>query len=194
MAKGIYMTGIGFNKVIRNFQKLPGNILQETNRIFEVARDEIHREAVIKAPAEEGGLRLSITKGKEGGNYTVTVQKRYGAYLEFGTKKKFKATPGFESYARRFHGPTGIKGNPIDALQGWVKRKGLAGTYSRKTRKRTGKVADRAKQDRQLAFIIWRKIRVEGIKPQPYLLPAFVRVRRRVVPEVVNAIKKGMKK
>lgn len=195
MSKGIYITTKGLNRILRKFENLPGNVMTEAKKVFREARDEVHREAVIKAPADEGGLRLAINKGEEGGNFTVSVQKMYGAYVESGTKRNFRPTPGFEGYFRQFKGPSGMKGNPIDNLQGWVRRKGLAGTYSVKTRKRTGgNRSAKDTQDRRLAFLIWRKIRVEGIKAQPYLFPAYVRVRRAITPKLIQAIDRALNK
>ena len=61
----------------------------------------------------------------------------------------------------------------IEALTLWVERKGIVGTYSIKTRKRTGKAAIQNTQNRQAAWAIAISILKNGLRPQPFLLPAF---------------------
>lgn len=53
---------------------------------------------------------------------------------------------------------------PLNKIQKWVRLKGLAGRYSTKTHKRLGKKMDQHQEDRQIAFLIARKIARKGTK------------------------------
>jgi hypothetical protein len=123
--------------------------------------------------------------------FEVVAQTFYAGYLEFGTKTKTVIPPGLESIAGQLKGPASGQGNPIDALQSWVKRKGIAGTFSTKTRRRLGNKATKEQQDRQAAFVIWQKIKKYGIKPRPFFFtqmkPAEERLRRRLA-EIIKSI------
>ena len=91
---------------------------------------------------------------------------RVGPSLKYGQWVEFGRAPG--------------KMPPVDALIGWVRRHGLAGTYSVRTHKRLGSRATQASQDRRVAFLIARKIARRGSKPQPFMQPALDRNRRRI--------------
>ncbi len=70
----------------------------------------------------------------------------------------------------------------VERLVEWVRRKGLgsghvgnigvAGTYSTDSRKRTGNKFTQDQQNRQAAYMIARKIMINGIKAQPFFYPA----------------------
>ena len=80
----------------------------------------------------------------------------------------------------------------------WVRRKGLGtgfagpigvtGTYSVKSRRRTGSKDVQAQQNKQAAYAIALKILREGIPAQPYLYPA-VNTNIPILIKELNAIK-----
>ena len=74
------------------------------------------------------------------------------------------------------------------ALMDWVKRKGIAGTYSTKTQKRTGSRSARLGEDYDVAFAIMLKILKKGINPQPFLLPAYDAEKVNLVKKIKNAL------
>src|SRR5574340_872892 len=90
-----------------------------------------------EAPVDRGPLRASITPEVRvlGDTVEGTVGSNlpYAPYMELGTKPHFA---------------------PIDVIQAWVHRKGLAGTYSVKTHRRTGPRDMQASQDRSVAYLI----------------------------------------
>jgi hypothetical protein len=57
----------------------------------------------------------------------------------------------------------------------WVHKRGLGGTYSISTKRRTGNYASQMNEDRQIAFMIQRSIGLKGTRPHPFLKPAFDR-------------------
>jgi hypothetical protein len=75
------------------------------------------------------------------------------------------------------------------ALMDWVKRKGITGTYSVKTQRRTGSRGSRMSEDFDVAFAIMLKILKKGINPQPFLLPAYEAEKVNLVKKIKQAIK-----
>ena len=74
----------------------------------------------------------------------------------------------------------------IKALTLWVKRKGLAGTYSVKSRRRQGGSKLKQSQDEKLARFLAIKILKNGIRPQPFLIPAYEQEK----PKLIEKLKK----
>jgi len=104
----------------------------------------------------------------------------YAWYTEFGRK------PG--------------KRPPIQAIIDWVKEKHLSGTYAvvgtkrggYPRYKRSGTKRVKGREDRQLAFLIARKIGEEGTKPHPYLTAGFRQSKDAALRVFVNMIAQGM--
>ena len=141
------------------------------------------------APVDEGHLKGSIFQQPGRFSSTVGASVNYAAYLEFGTRK-FAASyvaslpaQWQELAASKRGGMSGTFEEFVLRLTAWVHRKGLGsgfagkigvtGTYSVKTRKRTGNKDTQAKQDKQVAYLIARKILRDGLKARPFLYPAF---------------------
>lgn len=137
----------------------------------------ISKEAKRAAPVDQGALRNSIGYEKTTDGAMAFVKSSYGAYIEFGTGGKVNIPAGFQEYAAKFKGKGGggNLGDMLNDLAEWVRRKGLAGTYSVKTRARTGKRAARANQDLEVAYAIMYSILKKGINPQPFFIPAYLR-------------------
>lgn len=142
------------------------------------------------APVDEGTLRGKIFYKKEKLKVTVTVGVNYGALLEFGTRKFAAAyvaslPPDWQTFAATFKGPGGGSFEEmVMRLTEWVHRKGLGsgksgkpigvtGTYSVKTGRRTGGKAKQADENKAAAYAIARAIMIKGIRPHPYLFPAY---------------------
>lgn len=185
MATGFSFKVQGLDKLISVFDQLPKRTQKELGSELKFTAEEIRDGAKRDAPADEARLKQSISINNTSSlTFEVVAQTFYAGYLEFGTKTKTIIPPGLESIAGQLKGPVGGQGNPIDALQQWVKRKGISGTYSVKTRRRTGSKATKDQQDRHVAFLIWQKIKKYGIKAQPFfftqLKPAEERLSRRL--------------
>jgi len=118
---------------------------------------DIEREAVSRAPVNLGNLKSSIViepKAPNGGlKYEVVCGAVYAPFIEFGTRKQVKVPSGYEQYAAQFKGAsTGSTRSFKEAILQWMKDKGI---------------------DMKFAYPIMRKIMIEGIKPQPFMIPAF---------------------
>lgn len=129
---------------------------------------------VASQGGDRGTLLRSISQSKEGiMSYVVSANVFYAPFIEFGTKSKFNPYPGTEEYASQFKGAKGSGTlKLIDAIKGWVKRKGIA----------KGKEADRA------AFLIARSIYKNGINPKPFFFKQIPIVRERLMTNVTRLL------
>lgn len=143
----------------------------------------IVKDAKRTAPVNYGRLRQSIGYKRETDGAIAMVSASYGAYIEFGTGGKVNIPQGFADYAAQFKGNKGggNLGDMLEDLTEWVKKKGLAGTYSVKTQRRTGNRAARANQDLEVAYRIMWSILKNGIAPQPFFIPAYLAEKPKLV-------------
>ena len=92
--------------------------------------------------------------------------------MEFGTGGKVNIPKGFEQLASGFKGKkAGTFKDMVQALTLWVRRKGIGG----------GK-------DKSVAYAIAISILRKGMRPQPFLIPAFEIEK----PKMINNIKKAI--
>lgn len=160
----------GLDEAIAKLNQLPKRVQSELKAELKLSAETIRRNAIRDAPADQGKLRNSIVVTTNSDvSYSVVVQNNYAAYMEFGTKSKAKIPAELTAYAAQFRGKGAATGiNPIDALEAWVRRKGIAGTYSVKSKRRLGNAAVKKSQDRAVAFLIWQKIKKRGVTPHPF--------------------------
>jgi HK97 gp10 family phage protein len=157
---------------------------------------KIQKEAKRNAPVDMGTLRNSIYMDydyqKNKLTYTIGASASYAPYIEFGTGGSVKVPAKYSSYALTFKGKS-ANGGSLDefmlAIMDWVKRKGITGTYSVKTQRRTGSRGSRMSEDFDVAFAIMLKILKKGINPQPFLLPAYEAEKVNLVKKIKQAIK-----
>ena len=190
MATGFSFKVQGLDKLIKVFDELPKQTQKELGAELKFTSNEIRDGAKRDAPTDEARLKQSISVATTGNlSFEIVAQSSYAGYLEFGTKTYVSVPPGLESVANQLKGPSGGAGDPLKALQAWVKRKGIAGTYSVKTRRRTGGKETKEKQDKQIAFLIWRKIREFGIKPRPFFFKQLGPAEAKLTKKLANIIK-----
>ena len=78
----------------------------------------------------------------------------------------------------------------IEAIKGWVKRKGIrAGTYSIKTRRRSGSKSKKASEDNALVMGIVFAILRNGVKARPFFFKQRARVKKEFI-DRLNALLK----
>jgi hypothetical protein len=191
---GIFFNVTEFDETILKLesltQKLKNQIIDETN----ASALKIQSEAKKNAPANFGTLRGSIHLKEEGGIdkkvYIVGSDLSYAPYVEFGTGGKVN-TQGYNEFANTFRGKTGgTFQDMLKALVLWVKRKGITGTYSIKTQRRTGSRKVQSKENDSAAYAIALSILRKGLRPQPYLIPAYeteVSLLKDRIKNIVNA-------
>jgi HK97 gp10 family phage protein len=204
----------GFDTTISNINKIAKDTEFKVKEALVDFGTKVETQAKRDAPADEGKLRNSInaTYPKNGLSVEVTVAADYAAYMEFGTRKfaaQYVATlpQDWQAYAATFKGGGGGTFDQfVLAMMEWVKRKGLrldnnkmyeqsdSFTLTGKLRK-DKKIGGRKKKtilegQQQLAYIIAKKIMIEGVRPQGkngqgYLYPAV----KKYTPELITDIK-----
>lgn len=189
----------GINKIIKNVDAKKSTIEENVADELNAWAIETVAEAKKNCPVDEGYLRSSIAANfadKNNLSAEITVGANYGAYIEFGTRKFAANYVGslpkeWKQLAGQFKGGGGKKGSFKDFLlkiMQWVKRKGISGTYSVKTQRRTGKKANIESEDMAAAYPIALKILRTGIKPQPYLFPAVMKTKKSLKDKIKKAI------
>lgn len=191
MATGFSFKVQGLDKLLNLFDQLPDRAQQELKDELQITSWEIRDGAKRDAPADESRLKQSISTKETGPtSFEVVAQTFYAGYLEFGTKTHVSVPAGLEDIASQIKGPVGGQGNPLEAITAWVKRKQIAATFTKTGRVSKAKAAV-AKQ-KEVAFLIWQKIKKFGIKPHPYFFkqmqPAEERLRRRLASIIKSLI------
>lgn len=165
MSAKVQITGLKAVQV--QFEKLARTLPKNVDAVLSAGVDKMVRDAKADVPVDMGVMKGGITKQKNGeADYSMVSNASYSAYIEFGTKGNYTPIPGVD--ASEFKGKGDRDGKFFENILAWVKRKKLAGTYSVKTRRRTGKKADRQREDEQVAFAIYLSILKHGIKPHPF--------------------------
>lgn len=153
-------------EVLNYIQQQANHLLRDVDREAKASAMTIVRDAKTNAPASHGALKRAINWRKIGDmQYEITVDVDYAAYVEFGTRSNVQIPQGWEQVAEQARG-TGRIGNMTarDAIYEWARRKGI---------------------DEQYWWSIYLRIMTDGLKPQPYLVPAF----ENGMPEFIERLK-----
>lgn len=123
-------------------------------------------------PVDEGKLKGSIFQQPGRLSNTFGAAANYASFMEFGTRKfaaSYIATlpADWQSFAAQYKGGSGSFDDFLLSLMGWCKRHGLS---------------------EKLAYPIAIKILKNGLKPQPFLYPAFNKAKDKLI-EDLKAIK-----
>lgn len=166
---------IGLDALQRKISNAPKQIQEEVSAELQVSAWEF-RDMAKRDLAEQGGdrgtLLRSITAQPIGPlTWEISANAFYAPFIEFGTKAKFNPYPGTEEFAAQYKGAKGTGAlKLIDAIKGWVDRKGIA----------TGKEIDR------VAFLIARSIYKTGISPKPFFFKQVTPVRENLYKRLNN--------
>lgn len=181
------VTVTGFNKVQHTFNTGARNVREIVDQELTSMAKEWVAGAKRDAPVDQGTLKNSISYAKTGSNVEIFSNSFYSAFMEFGTKGKYRPIPGTEQIAAQFKG---IKGGDLQQMLRmiikWVHRKGITGTYSVKTKKRTGSKGAQSSEDLSAAWPIVMSILKHGVSPHPY----FFKQQDVVWPQMVSRVKK----
>ena len=131
----------------------------------------IEKSAKRLAPANLGKLRQSINHDTGKVLFkSVFSTVNYAPYIEFGTGKKVNVPPTYQQFAAQYKSskPSGPAVSFYDAIKMWVKRKGI---------------------DPKLTYVIFRSIMRNGIKPQPFMIPAYEAEKPKLIKRLKNLFK-----
>lgn len=196
MADGLFINANqlkdGAKRLDRIIAKLP-NVVSD---ILNTHALNIELKAKRAAPADRGQIRQGIsTDTSKPLVKHITSHAPHSAYQEFGTGKYAaqyvsSLPPEYQAFAMQFKGGRGDGFKEfIRLLAEWVKRKGLAGTYSTKTRKRTGNKEARKQQDLSVAYAIAITILRNGVHPHPFMVPALISEQQPLINDLKNLVK-----
>ena len=165
------------SEVLKRLDTLDAKVQQEVKDEISASALNIQSGAKRLAPVNFGQLRNSIylkeQKVQKGFVFTVGAKASYAPYIEFGTGGKVSIPAGFEQLASGFKGKkAGTFKDMVQALTLWVRRKGIGG----------GK-------DKSIAYAIAISILRKGIRPQPFLIPAFQTEKPKLIKNILNVLK-----
>lgn len=166
-----------FKVTAKGLNGLQATLAATTTEIRQIIAQEVERGAqnwrelaVKDAPVNEGTLKGAISYRMES-EYVAEIvcQVFYAPFMEFGTKGKYRPIPGTEQIAQQFKG---FKGGDFQTflrnIVKWVRRKGLAGRFSVKTRRRLGNRGVQQIEDLSVAWPIAISILRRGVTPHPF--------------------------
>ena len=164
------------SEVLKKLDTLDDKIQQDIKDELNASALNIQSGAKRLAPVNLGQLRNSIylkeQKVDKGFVFTIGASASYAPYVEFGTGGKVSIPAGFEELASGFKGKkAGTFKDMVEALTLWVRRKGIGGG-----------------NDKSIAYAIAISILKKGMRPQPFLIPAFETEK----PKMINNIKKAI--
>ena len=165
------------SEVLKKLDTLDAKVQQGVKDEVNASALNIQSGAKKLAPVNFGQLRNSIylkeQNVEKGYVFTVGSSASYAPYVEFGTGGKVSIPAGFEELASSFKGRKGGKfKDMVDALTLWVKAKGIGG----------GK-------DKSIAYAIAISILRKGMRPQPFLIPAFETEKPKMIKNILNVLK-----
>ena len=172
---------MGFAVILNGMKELEGKLDNLTIAIKQGVSDEINASALKiqsdakkLAPVNFGQLRNSIALTKDSElTYTVAANASYAAYVEFGTGPQVNVPADFKSYAQQFKGKSGGKfKDMVEALTLWVKAKGIGN----------------GKNQKGLVYIIALSILRKGLRPQPFLIPAYEQEKPKLIQNINNLL------
>jgi len=176
---GFALNLTGLPNLMKRLKTIEDNLTKGVAQEISASSLKIERDAKRNAPVNFGTLRRSIHAESSVNGLTgrVIVDASYAPYVEFGTGGKVSVPSGYESFALQFKGvKSGTYYDFLMAIVDWIKRKGIRpneATYNVKTRKRIGTKSQKFDQDVRLDERIAYSILKKGIRPQPFLIPAY---------------------
>lgn len=143
--------------------------------------DLIVADAKQNAPADLGKIRQGIVKEQiDQFRVMIAATAPESAFQEFGTGGRVEVPEAMADIANEFQGQSGgAMADFILALVGWIGRHGISGTKN--------------ETPEQIAWAMARAILRDGLRPQPFLYPAFVAQSQKLVPMLETALKELLK-
>lgn len=190
MAGSVTIQVQGFEKLAPKFKRLPTEVIKETDGLLARTAQGFENRAQADAPVDRGQIKGFIASKKEGEmNYEVVSGAPYSAYIEFGTKRRFRAIPGVDSSKFKGKG-SGDYYDFLKAILEWVERKGIASRFSVKTRQKLKHTKADNERVLQTAEAIALSIIRHGVNPHPFFFKQLPIAQS----EIQNGIKEVIKK
>lgn len=189
MAKPFTITIQGLDKLQKQMQTASAKLKKEIGGELKDSASRINAKQIRLAPVDEGGLKqATIVKKVFELSYELLASKQYTPFMEFGTKKKARIPTELQDYAKQFNlkGPNIGFDAFLKTIAAWVRRKGISGRYSVKTRRRVGGKSDQAIEDLSVAYPIAVSILRNGVSPHPFFFAPYFEEQ----PKIIERVKK----
>lgn len=194
MSKTFTLKVQGISQFKKKLNDLPTKLQKEVGGEIEASTRAINAKQVRQVPIDEGGLKQSVVYNKAKPlEYELFASKHYAPFMEFGTKSRVQIPAELQDYAKQFN----LKGPQIGfeaffkIILDWVHRKGIAGRFSIKTRRRLGSKNAQLQEDAAVAWPIALSILKKGVHPHPFFFQAFFDERKELI-ERVRKIVEGI--
>lgn len=167
------------DSVNKRFAKLSEDVKTNIKNEVNASALKIQSDAKKLAPVNLGTLRNTIylveeNKGSNEFIFGVGASASYAPYVEFGTGGKVSIPNGYQDYASQFKNKKGGKfKDMVLALTEWVLKKGIAS----------------GKQSKSVAYAIALSILRKGMRPQPFLIPAFEAEKPKLIQRIEKILK-----
>lgn len=160
----------GLNKVVSQLNQFGVEGERLAKAIVQSTADKVVLDAKRLAPANLGKLRQSIGKESEMNGFVARIfaGERYAPYVEFGTGTYVQVPAELQAIAIQYKGKgTGSFEQFLQAIRDWCRNKGIP---------------------EEAAYPIAMSILRKGVRPQPFLYPAYVQGRK----ELIITMRKGL--
>lgn len=213
MATGLYIDAKELKFGATYIKALAKVMPNELNDLLNANALEIERLAKDHAPADRGQLRQGISAdNSQFLRKHITSHAPYSAYMEFGTgvlaaNYVSKLPQEWRTYAQQFQGKAEGGDSFITfvyRIYDWMKRKGIVSKNAEfrvsAKRSKDGKITthkrrlgtkeQKAQQDMNLAYNIALSILKKGVTPSPFLIPALIEQKPKMIRDIVSLMKK----
>lgn len=145
----------GLDKLVRQFEAFGEDAKKMATAELEDGAREIAEVAKKNAPANIGKLRQGIQFVRVNPlRFEVISNESYSGYVEFGTGQKVFIPADMKEVAQAIkNNPKQDRGNALESIRDWCRQKGI---------------------DERAAWPILMSILDEGLRPRPFMFPAFV--------------------
>ncbi len=143
------------NDVLSDLNLKINEVKKDVQKEISTTANEIRNGAVQAAPTNLGHLRTSIEIQYQNQMLSAWIGSnlKYAAAIEKGRRGGWL---------------------PFPPILEWVKKKGIAGSFSIKTKKASKSKSSQAAV-KTAAYFIWKSIKEKGFKAKPFLGPAYDR-------------------
>lgn len=167
-------------KGAERLQNMSKELEESVDLVLDASALEIAERAKQLAPRDRGFLAQHITPNTSAKlRKEVDVLADYAAYVEFGTGAYAAAYAAslpstWQQFALSFKGRGGgTFAEMLKRIQEWVRLKGIAS----------------GNEVKSVAYLIARSILIHGIRPHPFLFPAFMQQQPQLIKDLETALK-----
>lgn len=159
------------NKVLKELEGKGKQVNKEVEILTRENAKEISAQAKVNSPVGiDGHLRNQIEHSKvKDKHYKVVANAYYSGYVEFGIGTRVKVPTEMKNVAQaiRSNKRSGSFKDGLKKIEEWCAKKGIP---------------------KESAYVIFMSILKKGIKPQPFMYPAFVKGRKQYIKDLKDLL------